>query len=76
MKLTDAKLLERWEEADEEHSRVRQWKRETTSADEKRRLRNRLWEIRKKTNRYRQEAGRRVFEDRWPEMRKSVLGKV
>jgi hypothetical protein len=70
MKLTDAKLLERWEEADDEHARVRQWKRETRSANEKRRLRNRLWEIRKKTNRYRQEAGRRVFEDHWPDMRK------
>lgn len=61
MKLTDAKLLERWEEAEEDHARVRQWKRETTSTNEKRILRNRLWEIRKKTNRYREELKRRTL---------------
>jgi len=62
MRFTNKKLFERWEDADDEHARVRQWKKETRSADEKRRLRNRLWEIRKKTNRYREEVKHRLNE--------------
>lgn len=47
---SDEVLARKFLDACDDHDRVRQWKRETRSDAEKRRLRNRMWTIRRRMN--------------------------